>query len=83
METIYTIAIKKAAHFKRLSIKNGNHQLDVKLSATELVPLKLPILNIVQNIHIDQKNKNDHISTYNKLVIALFNFSGFHILVIS
>ena len=83
IETIYTIATKKAAHFKKVNMKKGNHSAEVNLLDTQDVAWRLLILNTLEKIHMAQKNKKDPISTYNKFVTALFNLSGFHILIIN
>jgi hypothetical protein len=53
--------------------------------ATSSVPQVLRSLSIsaFQNKYTDPKNNNDQINIYNRLVIALFSFSGLPILVIN
>jgi hypothetical protein len=64
-------------------MKNGNQVAEVKFSDTPDVPCRELILNTLEKIHIAQKNKKEPIRTYNKLVTALFNLSGFHMLIIN
>ena len=58
------IAIKNAAHLRKLRIKNSNPLSDVNLSFTladdPFVHWSAEILKTVEKIHIDQKKRNAH-----------------------